>query len=942
MLRRRSLAIVSATALALSGFGALALTTTAQAASVPASDLMFSTYIEGSSFNKAIELYNPTDAEVDLSQYTITLHSNGKPEVQAALSPAATLAAGGYYVITDAKATNTDLLAKSDQESGVTGFNGDDTLILTKGSVTLDSIGQYLYRPASGSWSVDGVSTKKMTLTKKGCTVDNDATDVYDPSVDFKATPTDDFSTLGTLDCDGVAPTDPPTTDPPAEPGDVTLIGAVQGDGAASPMVGQTVTVQGHVVGSFQDVNQFDGFYVQDAGDENAATSDGIFVYSKDGAKVANGTHVKVTGAVSEAFGQTQIVPSIVETLAEAGTPPEATKLTVPVADPERYEGMLVTFPKELTILEYFQYGRFGELVLGPERQNTPTAVLEPGSVANALAAQNDARRLILDDGRGNQNPSPAMHPNGMPLAKDNIFRGGDKLVDVTGIMSYRNDAYKLQPTKGAKHVVANPRPMTAPDVGGDFTVASYNVLNYFTTFKDVDKNARGAKDAEEFERQQQKIVTALAQIDADVFGLIEIENNAGFAVENLVKALNKNISADVETYKAVNTGKLGSDAITQAFIYKPATTELAGTWAALDFDDKRNRPVLVQTFKHKASGETVNVSINHLKSKGSACAGDPDLMDGAGNCNVTRTDAAKRLAEFMDTDPTGQNVKRSIVLGDLNSYDHEDPIVALEDAGYEDLMKKYNGEKAYSYVFNGQIGYLDYAMANDAAEAVVTGTAAWHINADEATVIDYVTSFKGQNEIDLWEPTAFRSSDHDPVIVGMQLGKIVTPEPTPAPTVTVTAEPSPAPTVTVTAKPTVKPTPPKGDLYETPGFHDVNGRKWMTTCEPYSTTVRCWTYIWGTKVHYSGGKFVQVNGWNFNNLTYVAAPRAIWEGNKLAYTNEWTASDGRQWRTECETAQTGRNGCRSWVKSDVIEYTGSGYRQVSKFVFNNIVRFSN
>ena len=959
MLRRRPLAVLSATALALSGFGALALTPTAQAASVPASDLMFSVYVEGSSNNKAIEVYNPTAAAVDMSAYTISLYVNGKTTTQATLVPDATIEAGGYYVITSSQANN-ELVAQSDATSGVTAFNGNDVLTMTKGGAVVDSIGQLGFDPGTAGWVANGVSMVNMTLTKKGCTVDNDATDAYDPSVDFAATAIDDFSTLGTLDCDAVPPTDPtdpPTTDP--EPGEVIAIGAVQGDGASSPMVGETVTIQGHVVGSFQGENQFNGYYVQDAGDENNATSDGIFVYAPNGQKFENGAHVKITGTVSEAFGQTQITPTTVEALEEAGTPPVATELQVPVNDPERYEGMLVTFPSELTILEYFQYGRYGEVVVGPERQNTPTAVVEPGPVAKALAEQNAARRLIIDDGRANQNPTPAIHPNGEPFAKDNFFRGGDKLVDVTGIMSYRNNAYKLQPTEGAEYIAANPRPMV-PQVGGDFTVASFNVLNYFTTFKDDDSNARGAQNAEEFERQQQKIVEALAEIDADVFGLIEIENNGNIAVQNLVAALNSNIGS--ETYAFVNTGKVGDDAITQALIYKPATTELAGKFQVFDFNDQKNRPNLVQTFKHKASGETVNVSINHLKSKGSACAGDPDLGDGAGNCNLTRTKAAKEMTEWLATDPTGQGVERTVILGDLNSYDHEDPIDAIRALGYTDLMKQYGGEYAYSYVFDGQIGYLDYAMANKAAEADVTGTAAWHINADEATLLDYVLAFKAPNEQNLWEPTPYRSSDHDPVIVGMQLGEVVTPEPTPAPTVTVTAKPSPAPTVTiapssaptvtipgptVTIKPspapsvTVKPTPPTGDLYETPGFHNVNGRKWMTTCEPYSETVRCWTYIWGTKVHNSGGRFVQVNGWNFNNLTYVAAPRSLWKGNRLAYTNEWTATDGRQWRTECETAVSGRNGCRSWVKSDVIEYTGSGYRQVTKFVFNNIVRFS-
>lgn len=226
-------------------------------------------------------------------------------------------------------------------------------------------------------------------------------------------------------------------------------------------MVGDTVTVQGHVVGSFQGENQFDGYYVQDAGDENDATSDGIFVYAPTQSEVADGTHVKVTGMVVEFYGQTQLNQTAIEVQTEAGTPPSATELTIPIDDPERYEGMLLTFPDDLTILEYYNFGRYGEIVVGPNRQNTPTAVLEPGPVSTALAAQNANRRLIMDDGRTSQNSTPAIHPNGEPFATDNFFRGGDKLVDVTGILSYRNNAYKLQPTEGAEYIAANPDPMS-------------------------------------------------------------------------------------------------------------------------------------------------------------------------------------------------------------------------------------------------------------------------------------------------------------------------------------------------------------------------------------------------------------------------------------------------------------------------------------------------
>lgn len=140
-------------------------------------------------------------------------------------------------------------------------------------------------------------------------------------------------------------------------------------------------------------------------------------------------------------------------------------------------------------------------------------------------------------------------------------------------------------------------------------------------------------------------------------------------------------------------------------------------------------------------------------------------------------------------------------------------------------------------------------------------------------------------------------------------------------------------------------------DVYSAPGTYFVNGREWKTTCEPYSQTMRCRTNIWSTQVKQVRGKFVSRTGWNFNNLSYLSSPRSLWTKNPLASygkygaTTRWTASDGRLWRTECDTAVSGRNGCRSYVTSRVIEAyrTSNGataYRWVTKQVFNNIVRF--
>lgn len=146
-------------------------------------------------------------------------------------------------------------------------------------------------------------------------------------------------------------------------------------------------------------------------------------------------------------------------------------------------------------------------------------------------------------------------------------------------------------------------------------------------------------------------------------------------------------------------------------------------------------------------------------------------------------------------------------------------------------------------------------------------------------------------------------------------------------------------------------PVPASQDVYTTPGYHDVNGRRWHTTCEKYSTNVdRCRAEIWATQVKRVGASYQEVTGWFFNNLTYKPSPRQQWEGNPLAANGvvngklSWTSTEGRQWKTECDTAETGRNGCRSYIMSkDIVvkTMTPRTYEQVDRWVFNNVVQFS-
>ena len=230
----------------------------------------------------------------------------------------------------------------------------------------------------------------------------------------------------------------------------------------------------------------------------------------------------------------------------------------------------------------------------------------------------------------------------------------------------------------------------------------------------------------------------------------------------------------------AIETGTIGADAIKVAILYRPAAVSPVGTHAILDsavdprFLDTLNRPALAQTFDATGDGR-LTIVVNHLKSKGSACPGDPDLGDGQGNCNQTRTAAADALVDWIASDPTGSGDLDVLVIGDLNSYAREDPIDVFTEAGYANLIDTFGssgfGGGAYSYVFGGQTGYLDHALASPSLAAQVTGTAQWHVNADEPSVFDYNVEFKSAGQLlNLYAPDPYRSSDHDPVVIGMDL----------------------------------------------------------------------------------------------------------------------------------------------------------------------------
>ncbi|MFP4396198.1 MAG: ExeM/NucH family extracellular endonuclease, partial [Anaerolineales bacterium] len=549
----------------------------------------------------------------------------------------------------------------------------------------------------------------------------------------------------------------------------------LQGEGDVSPYVGQTVTVEGIVTADFQASDELEGFFMQDPfGDNNPATSDGIFVYSTQAVDL--GDRVEVTGIVAEYNELTEISSVSNITLISTGATIEPTEITLPEMvndEMERYEGMLVTLPHTLTVQQNYFQGRYGQVTLGSgNRMYQPTHLHEPGSTAYWDQVDENARRLlVLDDGSSDQNPDPIPY-----IGISDTLRAGDivsagmiGVLDQGPINNSSTTDYRLHPTENVTIDRVNERPATPPDVGGSLQVASFNVLNYFTTFGE-----RGADNQAEFDRQRTKIITALVALDADVVGLMEIENN-GYdtvgAIYDLVDGLNEEAGAGAYAFIDPGVAQIGDDEIAVGLLYQSASVTPVGAAAILDdsfdsaYNENKNRPALAQTFEENTTGERFTAVVNHLKSKGSPCdsLGDPDMGDGQGNCNLTRTSAMSVEISWLATDPTNSGDPDFIIIGDLNAYVMEDPISVAKNAGYTDLL----GAADYSYIFDGESGYLDYALTNDSLTAQVAGAEVWHINADEPSVIDYNTEYKSQ---DLYAPDAYRSSDHDPVLVGLNL----------------------------------------------------------------------------------------------------------------------------------------------------------------------------
>ena len=557
-----------------------------------------------------------------------------------------------------------------------------------------------------------------------------------------------------------------------------TAIDAIQGNADSSPLVGQQLITQGVVTAVLYQGSPAAGIVLRATARGNSDAANSLFIADATAANIYQaGQVLQVSGTVAELNQLTSLtqVSDIKLCDEQASVQPATLRLPLlPGQNWERLEAALISFDMPLTVIDTYGLLRFGEVTLADKRLMVPTEIMLPGEAAAELnITQQQRHMLVLDDGLAAQNPEP-LNLGNRSITANSTLRVGDTVTGVSGILLQDERGYRLVPTATPQFTSSNPRPEApAAKPAVALRIASFNVLNYFNGEgqSPAFPTRRGASNTAEFARQQAKTVAALAALDADVIGLLEVENNgysAKGALAQLTAALNK-VAAKPYRF-IITTEQPGSDAIKVALLYRPSAVSVEGKAAMLLAKpfDWGSRPPLAQSFRHLASNELVTVSINHFKSKGScpkdAKDANAEQNDGQACWNALRTQSAKALSDWLHSQPTGVTTDKQIILGDLNAYRMEDPIRALQQHDWRYLGAE--GDTAYSYVYRGRTGSLDHALASPALASKLTTMQHWAINADEPTLLDYNVEFKSaaQQQL-LYAPTPYRSSDHDPLI---------------------------------------------------------------------------------------------------------------------------------------------------------------------------------
>ncbi|GAB3122096.1 ExeM/NucH family extracellular endonuclease [Glaciibacter psychrotolerans] len=790
-------------------------------------------YVNGGSasatfINKFVELYNPTGADVALTGMSLQYRAAaGAGDPSSVLPLTGTIPAGGHYLIQGGSngAVGAPLTRPDATLAGMNAAAGGGTFFLANqtAKLTTPPTGSVLGNPAIidvlGFGNSLTFETAVAPLASVSLSLNRTAgADTDSNVVDFATAAPTPTNSLGEVS----APPVPVVPDPVTAPADTTPIAQIQGISTASPLVGRVVKTVGVVTANYP-TGGFKGFYLQTPGTGGAldlaahTASDAVFVYTADRtASVAIGDYVEVAGYVDEFYGLTQVsVPSLdnitkLDSTGVVAPTPSVVTISTSAVERESLEGMLIAPQGPFTVTNNYSTNQYGDigLAIGDTPLVNPTVLHRPGSAGQIAAIADNAARLItLDDGATTNFLAAANTGKPVPYLSTTapVRVGAAVTFTKPVILDYRNGGWTLQPTTelvpGNAATVQpvsfeNTRTPAPRDVGGDIRLATFNVLNYFATtgdsipkcqyYNDRDGNkitvssgcdARGAATEASFKRQQAKSVAAINALGADIVSLEEIENSAKFgknrdyALGTLVDALNEAVGGSVWDYvpspAALPTAE---DVIRTAFIYKKASVQTVGDSTILTDDsafDNARRP-LAQSFQLVGDpASAFLVIVNHFKSKGSGTGTEADLGDGQGASNPSRKRQATALVGFASAMKTAAKTDKVFLVGDFNAYDQEDPIEIIKAAGY--ISQEYKSGE-YTYAYDGSVGSLDHVFASPAADATVADDAVdvWNINSVENVALEY--SRFNSNVTNFYEANPYRASDHDPVVLGLDI----------------------------------------------------------------------------------------------------------------------------------------------------------------------------
>ena len=766
-----------------------------------------------------VELRNTSAAAVDVTGWSVQYSSAAGTNWSGVIPLTGTIDAGGYYLVQGASGGAVGAALPTPNASGTVNMGANGNIALANQATALTCAG-IACATADAVVDLFGRGDARLGATQPAA-VTNATSWSRDAASTNTLTNSADF-TVGT-------PT--PTAGeiaPPVDP-ELTAISAIQGTGAASPLVGQAVIVRGVVTAAYPVGGLF-GYMIQTPGTggtlpEGHAASEGLYIRVSSGAvDKAVGDHIEVTGTVAEFSGLTQVetTADAVTVLTEAAAPVTPLAIAWPTTDAAReaIESMLILPTDDFVVSNTYSTNQYGELGLatGGMPLIQPTDIARPGSPEyTAAVADNAARAVTLDDAATTNYTAAANQAFTPPyVSLTNPVRVGQSVTFVDPVVvDFRNNVWKLQPTVRVtgpdsvdSPVLLDNNRTATPDVAaiGDtgLSVASFNVLNYFTTlgadtpgctsYKDRDGNGitvnsgcdpRGAWRAEDLARQQEKIVAAINTLDASVIGLMEIENSARLgetadeATATLVTALNAASEAGKWAFVA-SSDELPplsqQDVITNAIIYQPAKATPMGAMRVLGDQSFAGAPFsnarepLGQAFYPTEGGDPFFVAVNHLKSKGSGSGANADTGDGQGASNLDRVRQATAIVSWVEETLAdyAAPIEAAYLVGDFNSYSMEDPMKVLYDAGYTNVNGAF-GDREFSYSFSGLSGSLDHVVANEAGLARATGSDIWNINSPESIALEY-SRYNSHGTL-FHAPDAFRSSDHDPVVVGITAG---------------------------------------------------------------------------------------------------------------------------------------------------------------------------